>query len=113
MSKLIEKAGDYDPVPCPLPGCGQALHLRLHSDQYLYASFDAEALHGMVSGDLNHWEVTCEAGHVILVPPDDGVDVHLFGVCGCDAEADGGHDEGCADGDFERLRRLVNGIAVT
>jgi hypothetical protein len=116
MTRLMDKGGDYDPVPCPLPDCGQALHLKLMSDQYLYASFTEEDLRGISSGDLNHWEVACEAGHVILVPPNDGAEEHLFGVCRCDLDdvKEHGHDDGCSHGDFDRLRRrLVNAWVVS
>lgn len=112
MTSLIENAGDYDPVPCPLPECGYPLHLRLVAYHELHAGDTGEALRGLalsaVSGlDLNQWKVVCAAGHVILVPPDDGEEWHLFGECRC--EPSGPHEDGCAAGDFGRLRRLVNG----
>lgn len=102
----------YDPVPCPMPRCGQPLHLCWAADQYLYSGTTRAEMRGMVPSDLGDWHVICEAGHVILVPPDDGAEEHVFGQCRCDPEADGGHDEGCADGDFDRLRELANAIVV-
>ena len=112
--KLIEKADDYALVPCPLPKCGEPLHLVCTADQCLYASFTEDELRGCRGDDLGQWEVRCEAGHVILLPPDDGAEDHVFGVCRCDPDdiKERGHAEGCAQGDFERLRRLVNGPSI-
>lgn len=109
--KLIGNVGDYDPVPCPLPRCGEPLHLACTADQYLYASFTADNLRGCRGDDLESWEIRCEAGHVILLPLDDGAENHVFGVCRCDPEE--GHEEGCAAGDFERLRSLVHGLVIS
>ena len=114
--RLIDKAGKgYDPVPCPLPGCGQPLHLTWQADQYLYSGLTEAEMRGMIPADLGSWEVCCEAGHVILVPPDDGAEEHVFGVCRCDPDdiAERGHDEGCAQGDFGRLRRLINAVVFS
>lgn len=111
MTKLIETAGEYDPAPCPLPKRGQPLHLIYSADQYLYASFTENDLRGTRPEDLATWEIRCEGGHVILLPPDDGRDDHVFGVCQCDPDdiKERGHDQGCAQGDFARLRNLVSG----
>jgi hypothetical protein len=109
--KLLEaeSAGYYDPVPCPLALCGEPLHLTYTADQLLYASFTEEDLDGIIPADLPSWEVRCEAGHVILLPPDDGQDNHTFGTCSCDPAdvKDHGHDDGCAHGDFARLKEVI------
>lgn len=104
-----ETVGYYEPVPCPMPLCGEPLHLTYTADQYLYASFTEKELSGLVPSDMPGWEVRCEAGHVVLLPVDDGQDNHTFGICSCDpAEVEEhGHEDGCAHGDFARLKEVI------
>src|SRR5579862_3395954 len=104
--KLLEEAGDYDPAPCPLPECGKPLHFTYSASQYLYASFTEEDLRGCRGDEFTSWEIRCEAGHVILLPLDNGDENHEFGVCRCDPAdvAVDGHAEPCPQDDFARLR---------
>lgn len=100
---LGDTSGYYDPVPCPI--CGNPLHLIYSGDQFLYASFTQDELNGIRPRDTESWEVRCEAGHVVLLPCDDGQESHLFGVCPCDPGED--HLDGCALGDFMRLKEVI------
>jgi hypothetical protein len=93
---------------CVLPDCAQPLHMVITSDIPLHASTTDAELATPVGGDCT-WEVRCEAGHVLLVPVDDGEDSHTFGQCRCDPECRACTRPGyeCAHSDMERLRKVV------
>jgi len=102
---LLPGVHGFDPVPCPL--CGSPLHLSFTSDQYLYAGFTRSDLDGIRPDDMESWDIRCERGHVVLLPPDNGEERQLFGQCHCEPGED--HPEECAAHDFDRLRKMANG----
>lgn len=106
--KLVPDAAGYDPARCILPGCGQPLYLAYTASQDIYASFTDADLTGCRPHDMESWEVRCLDGHVLLLPPDDGQESHLFGTCVCDLDEDQDHGEGCARGDFARLKAVID-----
>ena len=107
---LSETAGRYEMARCGLPGCGEDLHMVITSDQPVYLSFTAEDFRNPADWD-SHWEVRCEAGHVVLLPPDHGGDISEFGHCRCDPDAQPDADALCGHGDMARLRAITSEAA--
>lgn len=60
---------DYDATPCPMPDCGEPLHLMWDLGCYLYSGTVA-ADEGISVGDEGEgtWRVECQNGHVVLLP---------------------------------------------
>jgi hypothetical protein len=56
-----------EPVNCPLPGCGQQLHLVREGSRALYAD-DLTDVPGWSDNYTTTWRVECEDGHVVAVP---------------------------------------------
>ncbi len=57
----------YEAVTCPLPGCDAQLHLVWENTRALY---DGDLDKPPAVDDLytSAWKVTCEEGHVVLLP---------------------------------------------
>jgi hypothetical protein len=69
---------------CPLPECGAVLRISVTTDGVVYADGTADP------GLTSTWTIGCEQGHVLLLPPDTGVDYYSY-------------DEA----DSERLRNVI------
>lgn len=96
----------YEPASCALPDCGAWLHMVITSDQPLYASFTSSDL-AVPGGWDCAWEVRCENGHVVLLPPDNARDSQVFGQCFCEPGEEPDPDDSCGHGDMARLRKVV------
>ena len=113
MVQLVDGAAEYELARCPMPACKETLFLAVTGHQDIYSSFgpadfELEAL-GL---DMPHWVVRCLAGHVLLLPPDDGAEGHEFGKCTThDLEAGDEHGANCGGFDFERLRLLLAALS--
>jgi hypothetical protein len=90
------------PACCPLPDCGAWLHMVVITDTPICLSF-SQGDQFLADGDQS-WEVRCENGHVVLLPPGNGAENHVFGECSCDMEDPAGF---CGHGDFDRLRQIA------
>jgi hypothetical protein len=90
------------PASCPLPDCGAWLHMVVITDTPICLGF-SQGDQFLAAGDQT-WEVRCENGHVVLLPPDDARETHVFGECSCGMEYPAGF---CGHGDFDRLRQIA------
>jgi hypothetical protein len=99
---LAPDGDPQSPACCPLPGCGAGLHMVVITDTPIFLCFSEGDL-ATADGD-QHWEVRCENGHVVLLPPDDARESHVFGECSCGMEDPAGF---CGHGDFDRLRQIA------
>lgn len=88
---------------CALPGCGETLLITWTSSRVV---MHADTVEELAAGrpETSTWEVACESGHVLLLPPDTGGDEYTFGDCDCDGEDFFGD---CGHNDMTRLRRVV------
>jgi hypothetical protein len=98
-----------DPDPhaqagCALPGCGADLHITWTASR---AVFLGDTVDDLAAGEHHTatWEVSCDAGHILLLPPDTAADSYIFGECDCDGDEDFFGD--CGHNDMARLRRVV------
>lgn len=57
----------YDPLKCPLPGCGHDLHIIWSTSRALVVD-DINVPPTVDDSDVGTWKVECEDGHVVLVP---------------------------------------------
>lgn len=114
MAELIEGASTYAEARCPLPACGETLHIAWSGQRAIYLSDTAEMLRDPAGAHTTTWRVECEAGHVVLLPPDDGDDYHHFaGICMCNEDyPDQEAERMCEHNDMARLRALVQGAAA-
>lgn len=103
---LRETSYDYEQARCALPGCGEFLHMVVISDQPVYLSFAAGDLRRTEGWD-GTWEVRCEAGHVVLLPPGNGRESPRFGECLCEPGEEQAPDDYCGHGDLARLRAVT------
>lgn len=107
--QLAKGAGNYAEARCILPACGSPLHLTWSGDHPIYLSDTNEVLRDPDRAASVTWQVSCEAGHVVLLPADTGGDYYEFaGHCICnpdypDAEA----EQMCPHNDMNRLRAVV------
>src|ERR1700677_4063876 len=109
MSQVLRRMTDqYEFALCGLQNCRQPLHMVFTNDQPIYLSFAADDLTDPSKSD-GSWEVRCEAGHVILVPVDDGEPWHVFGQCRCEPTDPPAPDDECGHGDLARLRAVLAG----
>lgn len=90
---------------CALADCGKTLYITWTSTRAVYLGDTADDLAEPDSGHTSSWEVSCEAGHVVLLPPDTACDNYTFGECDCDGEPD--LMALCGHNDMARLRRVV------
>lgn len=59
----------YRTVQCPIPECEHDLHLIWTISRPIYrADIDPGRAAIPEGGDVSHWEVGCEEGHVVMVP---------------------------------------------
>lgn len=79
------KPASYEPLTCPLPGCGQYLYVSFehYADLHQGTLDDREPLKPS-DGDVSSWKVECVHGHVILVPASPGCDCD--DDCSCDID---------------------------
>lgn len=111
MSTVLRPgAGKYDEARCGLADCGELLHIVYKVSQPVYLSFMAGDLAAPATegGWFTTWRVECEAGHVVLLPPDSGAESFVFGKdCHCDDEDERAADSDCPHGDLIRLRKVI------
>lgn len=103
----------YAPTACPIPGCGEPLHLTWTMGVPIYRSNlvgDGQALDPEIAYTAT-WSVDCEDGHTVLLPGP---------FCPCDDEADCPHGNDIDTDDVRtfrahdavRLRELCDRMAV-
>lgn len=107
--QIVKGAGNYAEARCILPGCGQPLHITWTASRAIYLSDTDDSLRDPGSAHATTWHVECEAGHIVLLPPDDGDDYHEFaGPCVCNPDyPDKDREPMCAHNDMNRLRAVV------
>lgn len=100
---------DYVRAQCPLPDCGEDLHLTWHQGRPVYL-YDLGVADKGIEADSAHtqnWEIICEGGHTVMVPGE--------AYCPCDAD-DCPHDDQFDNSDefrvfmprdVRRLRELI------
>ena len=74
-----DERGSFDPIPCPMTGCDEALYMTLGCSIPLLDVHTAEDLGDPRSACSQTWQVECVAGHVVVLPKDTGQDYHNFG----------------------------------
>jgi hypothetical protein len=114
--QLAQTADPYEFARCGLPGmdgpCGADLHIVWTADRSIYLSDTARDIGSPDNAALITWEVVCEAGHTVLVPPDTAEESYMFGGCNCDPEDGPSPDQFCGHGDLVRLRAVLAPVAA-
>ena len=109
--RLREGASHYAEARCGLAVCGQPLHLVWSYSTAIYLDDTAEKLQGPPEGAAltATWQVECEAGHVLLLPPDTAEDWYEFaGRCICNPDyPDPDYEQNCPHNDMDRLRSVL------
>ena|ERR1700733_4288032 len=110
-AQLAPTADPYAAAHCGVPGigapCGADLHIRWTADRLIYLTDSARDIGEPMSAGMVSWEVVCEAGHTVLVPPDTAEESYLFGGCTCDPDDGPSPDQFCGHGDLARLRIVL------
>lgn len=104
---LQDHPNPYQQAACALPGCSLPLHIVWTSDRAIYLADTAEDLRNPASAHTTTWHVTCEAGHIVLVPIDSGEDIYDFGACCCDPDEPADAAQFCGHSDLDRLRAVT------
>lgn len=107
--RLVEGAGHFEEARCILPGCGQPLHITWMASTAIYLDDTAGKLRGPDLALTSTWQVNCEAGHIVLLPPDTADDYCEFaGRCTCNPDyPDVDAERLCAHNDMDRLRAVI------
>jgi hypothetical protein len=109
-AERAERVVQVDPDPhaeatCSLPGCRATLYITWTASRAIFLADTADELADPDGAHTASWEVSCEAGHVVLLPPDTAEDAYVFGECDCDGEPELLAE--CGHNDMARLRRVV------
>ena len=106
--QIRDGASNYAEARCGLPGCGEPLHIIWTSSRAIYLSDTVAELRDPAACLTDTWHVECEAGHVVLLPPDTAEDSYTFGLCTCNYDyPDPAVDGRCEHHDMDRLRAVV------
>jgi hypothetical protein len=109
--QLIKVPSLYAEARCILPGCGEPLHMTWTASTSIYLSDTDDKLRGPGPGNVLtlSWEVSCEGGHIVLLPADTAGDWYEFaGPCTCNPDyPDPERERVCAHNDMARLRAVV------
>jgi hypothetical protein len=95
--RLDRRLAPYEPVGCPLPGCGADLYVNVTAAIPIVRSSTVADLSDPGNAVSTRWDVACTEGHVLLFPAED-TDNLRFGVSA--------YDEDDND-DVERLAALT------
>jgi hypothetical protein len=92
-------ANPYASLPCPLPECGEDLYLDWQYQIPLFVGDTEGAVPVIDNAYTGAWEVTCAAGHTILIPGGTG--------CPCeDQQGDGCPHQGDAANAYDWSEEL-------
>lgn len=73
----------YEDAHCPMPGCGAPLYITWTLSRPVFTADTAADLRDPAGAYSGGWEVSCEEGHVVLLPrnpPGAARDVEEFGA---------------------------------
>jgi hypothetical protein len=98
----------YDQALCCLPDCDAPLYFSRMESRAIYLTDTAEDIRS--AAHSSSWEVECENGHKILLPPPTAEDDYTFGVCRiADGDGECDHDPpDCPRHDLYRLRDVLS-----
>lgn len=107
--QLREGAGHYEEARCSLPGCGEPLHITWTGSRAIYLDDTADMIRDPAGALTTSWQIGCEGGHVILLPPDTAEDSYEFAcLCVCNPDyPDPEAERMCPHNDMDRLRAVL------
>lgn len=94
--------GEWNDVCCGLDGCGAPLHMERTTSLAILGWSTVSDLRS--DGHTSSWSVTCQNGHVVLLPYDTGGNSTTFDECQIHDPGES-HNSDCDD--MARLRRVI------
>lgn len=101
---LVTGSDPHQAALCGMPDCNQPLVITFTASAPVLLADTTLTLAAGENETGHDWRVECVAGHVVLLPLEDGRESHIFGECACnDAPA----TTACGRTDLARLRRVI------